>query len=107
MAAATAIALTAGGLLLALLLLRKAGGASLLLPLAQCLGAALLSGGGLWLAAGRVLTGGESKPLLVVKCGAMGVLAAGLYLLVLFLVRQEDLLELAGRILPGRRGPGA
>ncbi len=107
LAAATALSLTAGGLLLALLLLRKAGGASLLLPLAQCLGAALLSGGGLWLAAGRVLTGGESKPLLVVKCGAMGALAAGLYLLVLFLVRQEDLLELAHRTLPRREDPGA
>ena len=89
------------GILLAFLLLRKTGSIRLF-PLVKSLAAALVTGACLWFAAENVLTGTEGKLLLVVECGGMGILAAGLYALLLFLLRQEDFLALAGRFRSGR-----
>ena len=101
LALATALSLTAGGVVLAFLLLRKAGGIHIS-PLWKSLAAALLTFACLWYTAGKVLTGTEGKPMLVIKCGGMGILAAGLYILLLLLLRQEDFLALAGRFHSGR-----
>lgn len=101
LALATALSLTAGGIVLAFLLLRKTGDIRIF-PLVKCLAAALFTGACLWFAAENVLIGTEGKPLLVIKCGAMGILAAGIYALLLFLFRQEDFLALAGRFRSGR-----
>ena len=101
LALATALSLTAEGILLAFLLLRKTGSIRLF-PLVKSLAAALVTGACLWFAAENILTGTEGKLLLVVECGGMGILAAGLYALLLFLLRQEDFLALAGRFRSGR-----
>lgn len=101
LALATALSLTAEGIFLAFLLLRKTGSIRLF-PLVKSLAAALVTGACLWFAAENILTGTEGKLLLVVECGGMGILAAGLYALLLFLLRQEDFLALAGRFRSGR-----
>ena len=93
LAAATAVSISAGGLVMALLLLGRTGTA----PLVKSLAAAVVTGGGLCALTGLVLTGLESKLQLVAKCVGMGAAAAAVYLLLLLLLRQEDLLELARR----------
>ena len=101
LALATALSLTGAAAALAVLLLRNTGGIRLL-PLVPCLVGALATGGALALAARRLLTGGESKLLLVAKCGGMGLLAGAAYVLFLLLTRQEDLLALVRRFFPSR-----
>lgn len=96
LAAATAVSISAGGLVMALLLLGRAGGIRTA-PLVKSLAAAVVTGGGLCALTGLVLTGLESKLQLVAKCVGMGAAAAAVYLLLLLLLRQEDLLELARR----------
>lgn len=101
LALATAVSLTVGGIVLAVLLLWKTSEIHLL-PLVKCLIAALVTGGCLWLAAGGVVTGQEGKILLVVKCLGLGVLAAAVYLVLMYLMRQEDFFDLLGRYFPSR-----
>lgn len=96
LAAATAVSISAGGLVMALLLLGQTGGIRTA-PLVKSLAAAVVTGGGLCALTGLVLTGLESKLQLVAKCVGMGAAAAAVYLLLLLLLRQEDLLELARR----------
>ncbi len=96
LAAATAVSISAGGLVMALLLLGRTGGIRTA-PLVKSLAAAVVTGGGLCALTGLVLTGLESKLQLVAKCVGMGAAAAAVYLLLLLLLRQEDLLELARR----------
>ncbi len=96
LAAATAVSISAGGLVMALLLLGRTGGIRTA-PLVKSLAAAIVTGGGLCALTGLVLTGLESKLQLVAKCVGMGAAAAAVYLLLLLLLRQEDLLELARR----------
>jgi len=96
LAAATAVSITVGGIVMACLLLRHAGPLRAA-PLVKSLLAALLTGGALRLLTGLVLNGLEGKVMLVVKCAAMGAAAAVLYAAMLLLARQEDLLELLRR----------
>ena len=96
LAAATAVSISAGGLVMALLLLGRTGGIRTA-PLVKSLAAAVVTGGRLCALTGLVLTGLESKLQLVAKCVGMGAAAAAVYLLLLLLLRQEDLLELARR----------
>ena len=96
LAAATAVSISAGGLVMALLRLGRTGGIRTA-PLVKSLAAAVVTGGGLCALTGLVLTGLESKLQLVAKCVGMGAAAAAVYLLLLLLLRQEDLLELARR----------
>lgn len=98
LAAATAVSITAGGIVMALLLLGRTDGVRAA-PLFKSLAATLLTGGGLWLLTGLVLTGAEGKLLLVVKCVGMGIAAAAVYLVLLLVTRQEDLLELVRRYI--------
>ena len=93
LAAATALSITLGGIVMAALFLRGAGGVRLA-PLVKSAAAALLSGGALWLLTGAVLDGGEGKLLLVVKCVGMGAAAAALYVVLLLFTRQEDFREM-------------
>lgn len=96
LAAATAISISAGGLVMALLLLGRTRGVRTA-PLVKSLAAAVVTGGGLCAVTGLVLTGLESKLQLVAKCVGLGAVAAAVYLLLLLLLRQEDLLELTRR----------
>ena len=96
LAAATAISITAGGAVLALLFLRGAGEIRVL-PLIKSLAAALLTGGALWLLTGLALNGLESKIMLVVKCVGLGVVAVALYAALMLLTRQEDFQDLIRR----------
>jgi peptidoglycan biosynthesis protein MviN/MurJ (putative lipid II flippase) len=95
LALATAISITLGGAALTLALLGRS--AERLRQLGKLLVSALVMALPLYWATGLVVTGGEGKLLLVVKCGALGVLGAALYLLLLLVLRQEDLLELLPR----------
>ena len=61
-------------------------------PLVKSAIAALLTGGALYAVTGLVLTGLESKALLVVKCVGLGAAAMAVYALALACLRQEDLL---------------
>ena len=81
---------------MAILFLWKAGGIQVL-PLCKSLLATLLSGGALALATSMVLSGGEGKLLLVVKCVGLGAAAAVVYALLLLLLRQEDFSALLAR----------
>ena len=101
LALATALSLTLGGVVLAVLLLGRTEDIRLA-PLAKCLAGALAVGGALWLLTGRAVSGEEGKLLLVAKCLGLGVLAAGVYLLLMILTRQEDFFDLLGRYFPGR-----
>lgn len=96
LAAATAISMTLGGIVMACLLLRGAGKIRLL-PLLKSAAATLVTGGALWICTGLALNGLESKLMLVVKCVGLGAVAAVVYVLLLLLTRQEDLLEIAER----------
>ena len=96
LAVATAISITAGGIVMACLLLRGAGPIHAA-QLAKSLLATLLMGGALYCATGMVLSGLEGKALLVVKCAAMGAAAMALYALLMLLTRQEDFLALLRR----------
>ena len=96
LAAATAVSISAGGLVMALLLLGRTRGVRTA-PLVKSLAAAVVTGGGLCAVTGLVLTGLESKLQLVAKCVGLGAVAAAVYLLLLLLLRQEDLLELTRR----------
>src|SRR5699024_6196547 len=97
LALGTTISITLGGLVLAVLLLRRTGGVRVL-PLVKSLAATLVTGGALWWVTDLVLTGDESKLMLVVKCGGLGVAAAGVYALLMLLTRQEDFLALLRRL---------
>lgn len=97
LALGTTISITLGGLVLAVLLLRRTGGVRVL-PLVKSLAATLVTGGALWWVTDLVLTGAESKLMLVVKCGGLGVAAAGVYALLMLLTRQEDFLALLRRL---------
>ena len=97
LALGTTISITLGGLVLAVLLLRRIGGVRVL-PLVKSLAATLVTGGALWWVTDLVLTGDESKLMLVVKCGGLGVAAAGVYALLMLLTRQEDFLALLRRL---------
>ena len=44
----------------------------------------------------------EGKLLLVVKCLGLGVLAGGVYLVFMYLTRQEDFFDLLRRYFPNR-----
>ena len=99
LALATAFSLTVGGIVLAILLLWKTSGIRLL-PVVKCIAAAVVTGLCLRFAAGMVLTGAEGKILLVAKCLGLGVFAAVLYLLLMYITRQEDFWDLAGRYFP-------
>lgn len=97
LALGTTISITLGALVLAALLLRRAGGVRVL-PLAKSLIATLAMGGALWWVTDLVLIGGESKLMLVIKCGCLGVAAAGVYALLMLLTHQEDFLDLLRRL---------
>lgn len=101
LALATALSLTLGGVVLAVLLLGRTEDIRLA-PLAKCLAGALATGGALWLLTGRVVSGEEGKLLLVAKCLGLGVLAAGVYLGLMILTRQEDFIDLVSRFFPSR-----
>lgn len=96
LAAATAVSITAGGAAMAVLLLRKTEGVHAV-PLLKSLLAALAAGWALWGLTGLVLTGLESKVMLVVKCVAMGGAAMVLYAVLLLALRQEDFRALVKR----------
>ena len=102
LAAATAVSITLGALIMAVLFLWKTGGIQVL-PLGKSLLATLVSGGRhcqahlLKSATDMVLSGGEGKLLLVVKCVGLGAAAAVVYVLLLLLLRQEDLGALLAR----------
>ena len=96
LAAATAVSITLGGVVMAVLLLRGSGELRVA-PLLKSLLAALVTGGALWALTGLVLNGAEGKAALVVKCVGMGAGAAVLYAALLLLTRQEDFRELLGR----------
>ena len=104
LAAATAVSITGGGAVMAVLFLRGSGGVSLA-PLVKSLAATLAAGGALLLMPGMVLTGLEGKLLLVVKCVSMGIVAAALYVVLMLLTRQEDFLELLNRYRKPRQKP--
>ena len=99
LALATAFSLTVGGIVLAILLLWKTSGIRLL-PVVKCIAVAVVTGLCLRFAAGMVLTGAEGKILLVAKCLGLGVFAVALYLLLMYITRQEDFWDLAGRYFP-------
>ena len=96
LAAATAASITLGGAVMAALLLRGTSGVKTA-PLLKSIAAALLTGGGLWLLTGLVLSGMEGKIMLVAKCVGMGAAAAVVYAALLLITRQEDFRELLGR----------
>ena len=96
LAAATAVSISAGGLIMGVLFLRGTGGIRTL-PLAKSLLCTAVTGGALWLLTGRVLSGMEGKAMLVVKCVGMGAVAAAVYVLLMLLVRQEDFGDLLKR----------
>lgn len=96
LAFATAVSITLGGAVLGVLLLRRAGDIHIG-PLAKSLLATLITGGALYFLTGLVLSGLESKVMLVVKCVALGVVAAVIYAALMLLTRQEDFLELVKR----------
>ncbi len=96
LAAATAVSITLGGVVMAVLLLRGSGEIRVA-PLLKSLLATLITGGALWALTGLVLNGAEGKAALVVKCVGMGAGAAVLYTALLLLTRQEDFRELLGR----------
>lgn len=96
LAAATAVSITLGGIVMAVLLLRGVGDIHAA-PLLKSVLSTLVTGGALWLMTGLVLHGGEGKAVLVVKCVAMGAVAMVLYAALLLLTRQEDFQELLAR----------
>lgn len=96
LAAATALSITLGGVVIAVLLLRKTGEIHTV-PLLKSLAATLLMGGALWYVTALALNGAEGKIMLMVKCAGLGIAAAVVYALLLFLTRQEDFLELLDR----------
>ena len=96
LAAATAVSITAGGVVMGALFLRKAGGIKTL-PLVKSLLCTAAAGGALWAMTGQVLSGLEGKAMLVVKCVGMGAAAAAAYVLLMLLVRQEDFSDLLKR----------
>lgn len=96
LAGATALSITAGGAVLACLLLRRTGEIHVL-PLVKSAAAAALTGGALWFFTGLALNGLESKLMLVVKCVGLGAAAMVLYAVLMFLTGQEDFLELVKR----------
>ena len=96
LAAATAISITAGGVVMAFLLLRGAGPIHAA-QLAKSLLAAIAMGCVLYGSTGLLLSGLEGKMMLVVKCAAMGVAAMALYALLMLLTRQADFLALLRR----------
>ena len=96
LAFATAVSISLGGAVLGVLLLRKVGDIHIG-PLVKSLIATLLTGGALYLLTGLVLSGLESKIMLVVKCVALGAAAVVLYAAMMLLTRQEDFLELVKR----------
>lgn len=98
LAAATAVSITLGGAVMAVLLLWKAGGVRIL-PLLKSLLAAIVTGGALWYVTNRILNGAEGKLLLMLKCMVLGAAAAAVYAALLLLIRQEDL----GGLLSRRR----
>ena len=101
LALATALSLTAGGIMLAILLLRKVSDIRLS-PLLKCLAGTLVTGELLYPAAGFAVSGDEGKILLVIKCLVLGGLAAGVYLVFMYLTRQEDFFDLLRRYFPNR-----
>lgn len=96
LAAATAISITLGGIVMTVLLLHKTGGIPLL-PLFKTLLSTLITGAALYYATNLILTGAEGKIMLMLKCIALGAIAAVLYAVLLLLTRQEDLAELLSR----------
>ncbi|MDE7244703.1 MAG: polysaccharide biosynthesis C-terminal domain-containing protein [Oscillospiraceae bacterium] len=96
LAAATAISITLGGVAMGMLFLRRTGGIQVT-PLAKSLLCALLAIGILQVLTGRLLNGLEGKILLVAKCVGMGAVAAIAYVLLMLLVKQEDLMEIIKR----------
>ena len=96
LAAATAVSISAGGLLMGVLFLWKTGGIQTR-PLVKSLLCTVTTGGMLWVLTARVLNGAEGKALLVVKCVGMGAAAAVVYVLLMLLVRQEDFRDLMRR----------
>ena len=101
LALATALSLTAGGIMLAILLLRKVSDIRLS-PLLKCLAGTLVTGALLQMVTDRVVSGDEGKILLVTKCLVLGGLAAGVYLVFMYLTRQEDFFDLLRRYFPNR-----
>lgn len=96
LAAATAVSITLGGVVMAALLLRGAAGVRVM-PLLKSVLAALAAGGALWILMGLVLNGLEGKLMLVAKCVGMGAAAAVIYAALLLVTRQEDFRELLAR----------
>ena len=96
LAGATAISISLGGVVMAVLLLRGTGGIRVT-PLLKSAAATLVTGGALWFLTGLILNGGEGKLMLVVKCVGMGVVAVVIYAALLLLTRQEDLHELLAK----------
>ena len=101
LALATALSLTAGGIMLAFLLLRKVSDIRLS-PLLKCLAGTLVTGALLQLVTDHVVSGDEGKILLVIKCLVLGGLAAGVYLVFMYMTRQEDFFDLLRRYFPNR-----
>lgn len=96
LAAATALSITLGGIVMGVLLLGKTKDIQIL-PLIKSLGASVVMGGALWYATGLALNGAEGKILLVAKCVGLGVAAAVIYAALLALLRQEDFVGLLER----------
>lgn len=96
LAAATAVSISLGGIVMAVLFLRGTGGIRLT-PLVKSIVSTLAAGGVLLALTNAALSGGEGKLLLVVKCVGLGAAAAALYAGLLLLTRQEDFRELLVR----------
>lgn len=96
LAGATAISISLGGVVMAILLLRGTGGVQIA-PLLKSAGSALVTGGALLSLTGLILNDGEGKLMLVVKCVGMGIVAVVIYAALLLLTRQEDLHELLAK----------
>ncbi len=103
LAAATAVSISLGGVVMTVLLLRGIEGVRVF-PLLKSLLSALSAGGALWGLTGFVLDGADSKLALMVKCVGMGMAAAVLYAALLVLTRQEDFLELLSRYRKPKKG---
>lgn len=89
LAAATAISISLGGIVMAVLFFRKAGKIELL-PLVKSAAAAVVTGVVLKVMTSFALSGAEGKIALMIKCAALGIGAVILYALLLLALRQED-----------------
>ena len=89
-ALATSVAITLGAAAMLCGFFRGTG-ALRALPLLKGLGATLVMYGCLYAGRAMLVGGGESKPMLVIKCGLVGVAGCAVYCGVSLLLRQESM----------------